>query len=95
MHIPAVASEGHSSQVVECHGGLFSAAIISRADLPDELALRDDGTTAESKDVSTVPELDMSVSEAHASGSHDVVESGGTVSGDLSGPTEGLLDSPI
>jgi len=108
LQTPAIASEGHSSQVAECHGGLSSAPIISRADLPDELAVRDDGTIVASNDVSTVPELGMSVSEANISGSQDVVESGGTVitasshldevaasSGDLSGPIEGLLDNYV
>ena len=98
--------EGHSSQVAECHGGLSSAAIISRADQPDELVVRYDGTVVASNDVSTVPELGMS--EANTSGSHNVVDSTGcndcttshldevaASSGDLSGPIEGLLDNYV
>ena len=108
LQTPAVSSEGHSSQVAEPHGGLSSTVIVSRADLPDELAVRDDGTIVASNDVSTVPEPGMSVSEAYTSGSHDVVQSGDTVivanshldevaasSGDMSGPIEGLLDNYV
>jgi len=70
--------------------------------------VRDGGIIFVSNDVSTLPELGMSVSETNTSGNHSVIESGDTVitanshleevaasSGGLSRSVESLLDNYV